>query len=83
MLAVAQLQQESYNPVLAFKVQGCMNSKYPNLPADTFLLVIQTEFQKGLYQLYMEGACSVTLHMEPMQLLITCMVRDHFGQGKC
>ena len=54
-LAVAELQQELYNPVLAFKPQGSTDPNYPNLAEDTFLLVLQTKFQKGLYELY--GSC--------------------------
>ena len=83
-LAVAELQQESYNPVLAFKMQGCVSNKYPSLPEDTFLLIIQTRFQKGLYQLYAKSVlCIDSTHGTNAYRfkLITCMVRDHFGQG--
>ena len=82
-LAVAELQQESYNPVMAFKIQGCTD-KYPNLPQDTFLIVIQTEFQKELYQMYGKSVlCIDSTHGTNAYKfkLITCMVRDHFGQG--
>lgn len=37
---------------MAFKVQGSKNDCYPNLSEDTFLLAVQTEFQRELFQLY-------------------------------
>lgn len=84
-LVVAELQQEPYNPVLAFKVQGSKDLLYPNLLEDTFLLVIQTEFQKELNRLYGECVlCIDSTHGTNAYRfkLITCIVRDHFGQGK-
>ena len=83
-LAVAELQQESYNPILAFKPQGCTDSKFSTLAEDTFLLVLQTQFQKRLYELY--GGCVLCIDSTHGTnayrfKLITCMVRDHFGQG--
>ena len=83
-LAVSELQLESYNPVLAFKMQGCIDDNYPHLPEDSFLLAIQTEFQKNMYQFY--GGCVLCIDSTHGTnayrfKLITCMARDHFGQG--
>ena len=46
-LAVTALQQEEYNPVLYYKPQ---HSEDPHLAKDSFVLILQTEFQKQLYQ---------------------------------
>ena len=44
-LIVSELMLEPFNPVLIFKPQGMKNAAYPALLAETFLLVLQTEFQ--------------------------------------
>jgi len=49
-LAVSELQQEPYNPVMAFKCQGQLDPIHSTLPEDAFLLAIQTEFQRSMYQ---------------------------------
>jgi len=46
-LAVTALQQEEYNPVLYYKPQ---HSEDPHLAKDSFVLILQAEFQKQLYQ---------------------------------
>ena len=51
-LVVAELQQESFNPILVYKPQGTLDSQYPSLPVDSFILIIQTEFQMQLYRKY-------------------------------
>lgn len=48
-LAVSELQQESYNPIMSFKVQGILDPIHSTLPEDTFVLAIQTEFQRDMY----------------------------------
>lgn len=47
-LAVLELQQEPYNPVMSFKVQGKLDPIHSTLPKDAFLLAIQTEFQRDM-----------------------------------
>ena len=49
-LAVEELWQEPFDPVLAFKIQGQVDSDFPSLPEESFLLAIQTEFQMQLFQ---------------------------------
>ena len=48
-LVVTELQQESFNPILVYKPQGTLDSQYPSLPVESFILIIQTEFQMQLY----------------------------------
>ena len=84
-LAVSELQQEPYNPVLAFKVQGRKDDKFPSLPDDAFLLAIQTEFQRDMFQKFGSRIfCIDSTHGTNAYRykLITCVVPDHYGHGK-
>ena len=51
-LAVSELQQVPYNPIMAFKVQGKLDPIHSTLPEDTFVLAIQTKFQRDMYRKY-------------------------------
>ena len=46
---MAELQQETFNPVLMYKAQGELDSSFPSLSSDSFVLALQTEFQLELY----------------------------------
>ena len=48
-MIVANLEQEAFNPVLIFKPQGKMDQSH-SLESDSFVLVIQTQFQMDLYR---------------------------------
>ena len=48
-LAVNALQEEEYNPVLYFKPQHISDENNPQLSTDTFVLILQTEFQRQMY----------------------------------
>lgn len=83
-LAVSELQQEPYNPVMAFKLQGKLDPIHSTLPEDAFLLAIQTEFQRDMYQKY--AGCILCIDSTHgtnayRYKLITCIVPDHYGQG--
>jgi hypothetical protein len=80
-LAVAELQQEPFNPVMAFKVQGSKNPVYPTLPENAFLLALQTEFQRELYRKYAGRVLCTHGTNAYRYKLITCIVPDHYGQG--
>ena len=83
-LAVLQLQQEPYNPVMAFKVQGKLDRIHSTLPEDAFLLAIETEFQRDMYQKYAGRIlCIDSTHGTNAYRykLITCIAPDHYGQG--
>ena len=49
-MMVYELQNEPYDPVLAYKPQDVKTPQYPSLPEDSFVLAIQTEWQKVLYE---------------------------------
>ena len=44
-LLVGELQQEPFDPVLVYKPQSVLDNQYPSLPMESFILIIQTEFQ--------------------------------------
>ena len=48
-MMVAELKEEPFNPILIFKPQGIQDPAYSTLPAESFLLAIQTQFQMELY----------------------------------
>ena len=83
-LYVAELQQETFNPVLIYKPQGECTSSHPSLPSESFVLAIQTQFQLELYQKYASSLlCIDSTHGTNAYnfKLITCIVADEFGQG--
>ena len=49
LMRVNELRQESFNPVLIYKEQGVPDTLHSNLPEDSFVLAVQTEFQQKLY----------------------------------
>ena len=49
---VNELKQEDYNPILCYKPQGIVDPTLSKLSKESFILAIQTEFQKDLYQQY-------------------------------
>lgn len=81
---VASLREEPYDPVLLYKAQGESDPKHPNIPADGFILAIQTKFQKELYEKYghsilcIDGTHGTNAYRF---MLITCIVPDEFGRG--
>ena len=84
-LAVSELEQEPYNPVLAFKIQGTKHDKFPALPADSFVLALQTEFQRDSFQKFGSSIfCIDSTHGTNAYRykLITCILPDHYGNGK-
>ena len=43
---------ETPSPVLLYKPQEIVDSNFPYLAKDTFLLVLMTEFQASLFETY-------------------------------
>ena len=83
-LAVEELQEEPFNPVLVYKPQGISDQGHPTLVEDAFVLAIQTEFQMHLYRTYADSVlCIDSTHGTNAYnfKLITCIVADNFGQG--
>jgi hypothetical protein len=82
---VSDLQQEPYNPVLLYKPQGINDPNHPKITADGFILGIQTQFQKELYEKYGHTIlCIDATHGTNAYrfMLITCIVPDEFGRGE-
>lgn len=83
---VSDLRQEPFDPVLFYKAQGTVDLSHPNIPANGFVLAIQTKFQKELYEKYGHSIlCIDATHGTNAYnfMLITCIVPDEFGRGTC
>ena len=81
---VQELHQEKYDPILIYKVQGNTSAHHPDLPESSFVLAIQTQFQKDLFQAYAETIiCIDSTHSTNAYdfKLITLLVEDEFGEG--
>jgi len=81
---VEELKQESYNPILCYKRQGSLDSAYPQLPTDAFVLAFQTEFQRSLYETFAPTIiCLDSTHKTNCHSfkLITVIVSDEYGEG--
>jgi len=52
-LTVEELRNEPYNPVLIYKPQGRSDPQFLTLQDDTFVLAMQTKFQKKICVRYM------------------------------
>ncbi|XP_065893096.1 FRAS1-related extracellular matrix protein 2-like isoform X2 [Dysidea avara] len=83
-LIVEELRNEPYNPVLIYKPQGRAEPQFPTLQDETFVLAIQTKFQKDLYEAHASTIlCIDSTHgMNQYRFkLITCVVPDDHGKG--
>ena len=84
-LTVKILQSENYNPVLLYKPQGATQAEIPRVCAESFLLAIQTQFQREMFEKFgSEILCIDSTHPTNAYgfKLITCIVADHHGQGR-
>ena len=84
-MMVAELQQEPYNPIVMFKPQGSKDDLHPALQADSFVLVIQTQFQMKLYQKYASTILCIDSTHGTNQYrfkLISVVVPDEYGKGE-
>ena len=82
---VNELHEEPFDPVLFYKPQHCKSPEYTSLPDDAFVLAIQTEWQKELYEEYSSSIlCIDSTHgTNAYQFkVITCIVPDDFGKGE-
>ncbi len=80
------LQSENYNSVLLYKPQGSFQEEMHRICADSFVLAIQTQFQREIFQKFgSEILCIDSTHSTNAYgfKLITCLVADHHGQGTC
>lgn len=83
-LLIAELQLEDFNPILLYKPQGEKRTEYPSLSLESFVLVIQTQFQQNMFQsnghkiLCIDATHGTNAYRFQ---LITCIVPDEFGKG--
>ena len=83
-LAVDALRQEEYNPVLYFKPQHHEDLDLPQFSKDSFIIVLQTEFQRQLYRQFCHKIlCIDSTHGTNAYKfkLITLMAPDDFAAG--
>jgi hypothetical protein len=84
-MMVAELQQELFNPVVIFKPQDSKDDSHPALQTDSFVLVIQTQFQMELYQKYASTILCIDSTHGTNQYrfkLISIVVPDEYGKCK-
>ena len=82
---VEELRSEPYNTILLYKRQHEVDKQYVSLAEDTFILAIQTDFQRQLYEQYAHKVvCIDATHSTNAYWfkLITVMIADDYGQGK-
>lgn len=83
-LIVEELRNEPYNPVLIYKPQGGTEPQFPTLQDETFVLALQTKFQKDLYEAHASTILCIDSTHGTNQYrfkLITCIVPDDHGKG--
>lgn len=83
-LTVKTLQTENYNPILLYKPQGIQLPELPKIEKDAFILAIQTQFQKEMFEKFgSDMLCIDSTHATNAYgfKLITCLVADNYGQG--
>ena len=85
MLAVAELQQEKFNPVFYFKQQHVVDELYPQFSREAFLLMLLSEFQQRMYLRFASKIlCIDSTHDTNAYKfkLLTAKVADDFAVGK-
>ena len=83
-MMVAELRQEPFDPILIFKPQGFKNPTLPTLAIESFVLVVQSQFQMELYQKHASTIICIdsthgTNHYRFK--LISALVPDEYGKG--
>ena len=81
---VEELREEPFNPILIYKPQGTKDPLYSTLSDDTFILALQTKFQKELYEAHASTILCIDSTHGTNQYrfkLITCIVPDDHGKG--
>ena len=84
-LLVQELHGEPYDPILLYKRLHEVDKQYPLLAEDAFLLAIQTDFQRQMFEQYAHKVvCIDATHGTNAYRfkLITIMIVDDHGQGK-
>ena len=79
-----ELDLENPSPVLFYKPQGQKDPDHFNLAEDTFLLVLMTNFQAGLFEMFSSKiVCLDSTHKTNQYCfkLITVVVSDEYHNG--
>ena len=82
---VEELELECPSPILFYKAQGEKDAEHPKLAEDTFLLIIMTSFQAGLFEMFCSKiVCLDSTHKTNQYKfkLITAVVPDEYHNGK-
>lgn len=83
-MLVSELQAEEHNPVLFYKPQGCDDDSERKLSKESFLLVLQTQFQEDLYNKFASTIiCIDSTHKTNAYdfKLISLLVPDEYREG--
>ena len=81
---VEELKMETPSLVLLYKPQGMIDTNFPNLAKDTFLLVLMTDFQASLFETFSSKIVCVDSTHKTNQCrfkLITVVVSDEYHNG--
>ena len=82
-MMVAELQQESFNPILIFKPQGEKDQTH-SLPIESLVLAIQTQFQQELYKKYVSTImCIDSTHGTRFKLISIVVVASYGYVNLC
>ena len=82
MLAVAELQQEDFNPVFYFKQQHVVDEQHPQFSREAFLLMFRSEFQQQMYLRFASKILCINSTHDTNAYkfkLLTVMVADDFA----
>ena len=83
-MMVAELWQEPFDPILIFKPQGLKNPTLPTLAIESFVLVVQSQFQMELYRKHASTIICIDLTHGTNHYrfkLISALVPDEYGKG--
>ena len=84
-MMISELRQEEYDPVLYYKPQGTIDHTLCQLPKESFMVAIQTEFQRELYEQFASTiVCIDSTHKTNSHglKLITALVPHDYGEGE-
>ena len=84
-MIINELRKEPYDPVLLYKQQHKTSPEFASIPANVFILGVQTQWQKEVFIKYANSIfCMDSTHgTNAYQFkVITCIVPDEFGKGE-
>ena len=81
---VEELKLETPSPVLLYKPQGINDPNFPYLLKDMFLLVLTTDFQASIFEMFSSKIVCIDATHKTNQYrfkLITLIVPDEYHNG--